>query len=315
MAKTYAGTYLYNQYAEYEKQIFSFLMSGTEIDKDSPEFEDIKYEVKRRNVSNNLYKLLEYPDIVLMSSEIPLPKAFKVFCAKDVKRPNSGMKVFIDCSNIVKRDEKLGKYVCRKEHIDIFISYLVSAMHTYIYYVDEKRITGNAELTKTGARAFATLLTYVVDYSCKISTMPAQRAKCMYMSAVYYISNLLGRDYASQSTIQIAKKIAGLSDREADVINIELNENSMQNINFFIQKMADVLRINKLTLDIVVERWMTVFGTGTVFALELFPAFASMLTDAYVGAYINNQKSIEKIIGSDMTGFTKDILSIGAGSI
>lgn len=315
MAKTYAGTYLYSQYAEYEKQIFSFLMNSIEIDKDSSEFEDIKYEVKRRNVSNSLYKLLEYPDIVLMSNEIPLPKAFKVFCAKDVKRPKENMKIFIDCSNIIRKDEKLGKYICRKEHIDIFISYLVSAMHTYIYYADEKRLTGNVELTKTGARAFATLLTYVVDYACKISTMPTQRAKCMYISAVYYISNLLGRDFASQSTIQVAKKIAGLSDREADVINIELSATSMQNINFFIQKMSEVLRIPKLTLDIIIERWMTVFGTGTVFALEMFPAFASMITDAYIGAYINNQKSIEKIIGYDMTGFTKDILSIGAGSV
>ena len=33
MSKTYAGTYLYTQYSEYEKQIFSFMMSASEIDK------------------------------------------------------------------------------------------------------------------------------------------------------------------------------------------------------------------------------------------------------------------------------------------
>ena len=57
------------------------------------------------------------------------------------------------------------------------------------------------------------------------------------------------------------------------------------------------------------------YGPGTVFALELFPAFATMLTDAYVGAYINNQKSIEKIAGPSMVEFTKALLSIGAESV
>jgi hypothetical protein len=60
---------------------------------------------------------------------------------------------------------------------------------------------------------------------------------------------------------------------------------------------------------------MTSFGTGTVFALEIFPAFASMMTDAYVGGYINNQKSIEKIAGTGMTEITKTLLTIGAESI
>ena len=59
MAKTYAGTYLYTQYSEYEKQIFSFMMSGEEIDKDTSDFDDIKYEVKKRQVSNSLVKVLE----------------------------------------------------------------------------------------------------------------------------------------------------------------------------------------------------------------------------------------------------------------
>ena len=33
MAKTYAATYLYSKYSEYEKQLFTFIMNGTEIDK------------------------------------------------------------------------------------------------------------------------------------------------------------------------------------------------------------------------------------------------------------------------------------------
>lgn len=316
MAKTYAATYLYGQYAEYEKQIFSFIMSGSEIDKDTSDFDDIKYEVKKRQVSNSLVKILESKDVILMSNQIPLSKAFKVFCAKDLKGPKKNkMKVFIDCSNIIKRDESTGRYVCRGNNIDMFISYLVSAMHTYIYYADESRIVSNNKIMSIGAQAFALLFTHAVDYVCKISSMPSSKNKCMYLASLYYLGNILDKDYTTDGCHKIAKKISGLSDREASIVDIQLKQESMMNIKYFVETVSSILHLNKLTLDVVVERWMSIYGTGTVFALEIFPAFASMITDAYVGAYLNNQKTIEKIAGTTMTEYTKTLLQIGAESV
>lgn len=316
MAKTYAGTYLYTQYSEYEKQIFSFMMSGEEIDKDTSDFDDIKYEVKKRQVSNSLVKVLESKEVILLRGEKPLPKAFKVFCAKDIKGPKKDkMKVFIDCSNIIEVDKESGRYVCKRNNIDIFISYLVSAMHTFIYYADEDRFTSNSKIMQVGAQAFASIFTHVIDYSCKISNMATIKNKCMYLAALYYISNILGKDHTTDGARRVAMKISGLSDRDAGIVDIQIKAESMMNIKYFVETVASVLRLNKITLDVVVERWMSIYGTGTVFALEIFPAFASMITDAYVGAYINNQKTIEKIAGTSMTEFTKVILSIGAESV
>lgn len=42
MPKTYAGTYLYRQYHEYEQKILTFLMKGTEIDRYTDDFDDIR---------------------------------------------------------------------------------------------------------------------------------------------------------------------------------------------------------------------------------------------------------------------------------
>ena len=316
MAKTYAGTYLYGQYSQYEEKIFSYMMNGQEIDKNSPDFEDIKYEVKRRQVSNSLVKVLESKEVILMRNEEPLSKAFKVFCAKDIKGPKKDkMKVFIDCSNIITIDDASGRYVCKGNNIDIFISYLVSAMHTLIYYADEDRICSNAKVMSTGAAAFASVFTHVVDYCCKISSMPSTKNKCMYLTALYYLSNILGKDHTSEGCRRIAKKISGLSDRDAGIVDIQIKSESMLNINYFVQTLSTALHLNKLTLDVVVERWMNIYGTGTVFALEIFPAFASMITDAYVGAYLNNQKAVEKVAGTNMTEFTKVLLMIGAESV
>ena len=315
MAKTYAATYLYSQYPEYEKAIFNFMMTAEEIDKDTDDFDDIKYEVKKRQVSNSLVKVLESKEVVLLVSDNgkPLPKAFKVFCAKDIKGPNKDkMKVFIDCTDVVGRDKESGRYACK---IDLFISYLVSAMHTFIYYADEKRIESNAKLTEVGARAFSQLFTHCIDYVCKISSISSTKSKCVYLASLYYMGNILGKDYTSNACRAIAMKTSGMSEREAGIVDIQLKNESMDNIKFFVETVAEILKFNKLSLDVVVERWMSIYGTGTVFALEMFPAFATMITDAYVGAFINNQKTIERVANNSMVEFTKILLQIGAESV
>ena len=70
------------------------------------------------------------------------------------------------------------------------------------------------------------------------------------------------------------------------------------------------MHFNKKTIsvDIVVERWMHSYGVGTVFALEYFPAFSSMMTDAYIGGYLNSQKTIEKVCGTSMVNYSKDAI-------
>ena len=316
MAKTYAATYLYSKYQEYEKKIFTFLMTSDEIDKDCEDFDDIKYEVKKRQTSASLIKILESKEVVLLTNDgEPLSKAFKVFCAKDIKSSKKRTKVFIDCSNIINKDPNTGRYICRGNNIDIFISYLMSAMTTYIYYADESRLTSNSKVISAGAQAFASLFTHTVDYVCKISSMPSVKSKCMYLAVLYYIGNILGKDYSTEGHRRIAKKISGLSDREAGIVDIQLKKESMYNINFFVESLSNILRLNKLTLDVIVERWMTIYGTGTIFSLEMFPAFASMVSDAYIGAYINNQKTIEKIAGTSMIEFTKALIQIGAEAV
>ncbi|WP_301066690.1 hypothetical protein [uncultured Duncaniella sp.] len=312
MPKTYAGTYLYTENSDYEKELLGFMMKAEEIDKSGPGFEDIVYEVKRRNVSPALTRIL-MSDAVVLKSGVQLPKSFKVFCAKDVKSSDKkAMKVFIDCTDIIVNDG--GTYIIGRNQVDVLVSYLVSAMINYIYYVDEKRFVNNHDISNHGAEAFSSLFTYVVDYITKISVDPSQRSKCKYMSAYYYLVNIMGRD-DTDSVTKLACKVSGLSAREADVINMQMDSHTLDNIKYFVEKVAEVLRLSKLTLDLIVERWMWVFGTGTVFGMELFPAFATMLTDAYVGSYLNNQKTIEKIASRSMVDFTKAVLRIGADSV
>ena len=310
MAKTLNQTYLYGKYPDYEKMLYTFLMTSEEIKKKDAAFEDIRYEVKKRQISNALINVLDSNKVILFIANKPLPKSLKVFVAKDIKGDRQ-LKVFIDCTDLIAF--KNGVYTCRD--VDILIAYIVSAMTAMIYHIDEKRLANNNTLTEAGAECFSKLFTHIIDYVYKISIMGSVKSKCIYLSAMYYMINILGKDNDSTSAKAIAKKLSGISAREEEILELQLEANSFLNIKFFVESLGDILKLNGVTLDIIVEKWMYLYSPATVFALEMFPNFSSMITDAYVGCYINNQKTIEKITGRSMVEYTKTILSIGEGAV
>ena len=308
LSKTYASTYLYNK-GNYEKHLVNFIMTAEEINKNDESFEDIRFDVKRRQIDNCLAKVLESNNVKLMIHPVPLPKAFKVFAAADIKTDNK-TKVFIDCSDIIKKID--GSYKCY--NVDILIAHLVSAISNLIYYVDPKRIIMRREILDSGARCFSLLFTYIIDYIYKISNTPLIKSKCQYLAARYYMQCILQKDL-TESIRNTCKNISGLTDREEELLDLQTFEDMFVNINKFVDKLGEILKLQDLGIEIIVEKWLYLYGTGTQFALEIFPAFSTMMTNCYVGCYLNNQKTIEKITGRNMVDFTKGMLKIGSESV
>ena len=86
MAKNFSDTYLYRKYPEYDKKLFQFIMNADRIDTKGEEFEDIMYDVKRRKISDSVAKVIQSPNTIIgIQPGKALPKALKVFVAKDVK--------------------------------------------------------------------------------------------------------------------------------------------------------------------------------------------------------------------------------------
>lgn len=133
----------------------------------------------------------------------------------------------------------------------------------------------------------------------------------MYLCALYYQVNILGKDLDSPSVQKIARNVGNISDSQANILMIDIDENAFLNIKTFVETLATTLHLPKLGLDAVVAKWMHVFGTGTVFALESFPAFAAMICDACTDSYINNMKTIEKVVGANlMADFYQKLINI-----
>ena len=237
----------------------------------------------------------------------PMSRAFKVLAAKDIKEDGS-TKVFIDVSGLITFVNN--EYTIKNTNVEIFISYLACALNTIIYHTDPKIIINNSQLMLTSTEAFAKLCTNIIDYM-RIGSVDNIRPKMMYISSLYYqIGMLLNNN--SDSVQQKAMKISKLSQREADIIQTIVVEDDYKNIDTFVKAIAKLLKVDSLLkVENFIDKWILLYGSGTQFACEIYTAFANLLINAYVGAYVNNQKQIEKISGRSMVEYCNILFRIG----
>lgn len=304
--KTYSETYLYNQFP-YEPKLFKYLMTADHIDTVDPKFDDIKYEFKKRTPSNALYKVLTSKNVYLMRAKdnVMLNRQFRVFCAKDPKSKTQDLKTFIDCTGLIV-DTPEGGIKC--VNIDILLCHVVNAAICLTYHVKPNLILNNTIKT-TAMSCFARMFTHIIDYLFKISTVPSSKNKCMFLACVYFTENILKESF-NQNYAAIAKKIVDMSDREQEVCLIPMEQEDYLSIKTFLLKLSSVLHLPNLKVDNFIEKWMWLYGSNTPFALEYFPALSATITDAYYGAYLNNQKTIEKVVGNDLVLYTKTLVNL-----
>ena len=307
MPKNYNQTFIYTKFP-YEENIFRFLMGADRIDQNSPKFEDVKYEFKKRQLDSSLLKVLSSKNTVLCTSDsLNLNTQFRVIFARDPKFKNDqNYKVFIDCTGLITLD-KSGNYACR--NADILVSHVINAMVSMIYHKAENQIL-SASLVRKTMEAFSALFTHVIDYLTKISVIPSIKDKCRFLSCIYFVENILGKDF-NEGYQHMAGGICNLSEREQDTILAQVDDEDFESIKSFISKLAVLIKAPSLKVDNVIDKWMYLYGTNTVFAIEYYPALSAMLTDAYNGAYINNQKTIEKVVGNTLVSYTKEVIDKG----
>ena len=176
--KKFNETYLYKKMPDYEKDIQALVLKGKRIDKSADTFNDIKYEVKRKNVDSTLIKVLDSDRIVLVVPAKQLPKSFKIITYTDI-RDDRKKKVFIDCTGIIEFTDS--GYTFNPNAINTLISYLIAARTAFIIEAKPTMLTLNTSLTQSGTKAFAALVNYIVDYIGKININTESRNKSLYL--------------------------------------------------------------------------------------------------------------------------------------
>ena len=310
MAKTYADSYIYKKFPDYGRDMYKFIVGSNRIDTKSSEFEDILFDVKRRRISDKLIKVLNSDNVVIGIAEKSLPKAYRVFVAQDAKTDKK-YKVFIDATDFIKYES--GKYQCKQ--LDWLISYTISGITAFIFKMREAKLTMDSSIIMDGGICFVRMFSYIIDRMYKIVSVPSLKKKIDYACAMYYLKNILSKDINTESQFRLARnyalKISDIDERDSRVVDMMFEEKDFDDIFNFCNALTRMFQLKDLKVDAFVATWLKCFGTGTVFAMEYFPSFAGVMTNTYIGGYLDNQVTIEKLCGNHLVQFCKTILAIG----
>ena len=304
--KTYSDCLLYNQYSNYQVVLVDTITNADRIDKTEKIFEDVVYEIKRSRTDASIMKVLMSDNSILVYPNSVMPKAMKVFVAKDILKDKQH-KAFIDVSNIITKSPD-----GYKVHDTALLSHLINAKFS-MYYTVNNRLVDKPALNLLACRNFAALYTHIVDYLGKISIIEYAKDRCLYYTARYFAESVLTMDDGAARSIAI--KISGITDVKEGLYDNSIEnyeaENKvypLNNIKEFSKFIGWIFKLEDFRFDTLLEKWMYLYGPGTLFSLEYYPALAATITDAYCGAYLNNQKTIEKICGKDMIEFAKQVI-------
>lgn len=298
---------LFYEKGKYGSLLYETIIKADRIDKTSPAFEDVRYTIKRNQYTSSLPKVLDSRNVVLLLPNIPMPRSLKVFTQVDVKEDRK-LKVFVDCSGYIKYVD--GVYVIPNDAVRPMVALLVNALNSLIYYSAPTRIINNTQMLNAGTSAFAKLAANIVDYM-RIGSATNIRQKILYISALYYQMIILGKEYSDSAKTR-AIKISGLSASDCDVLETISHIIDIKDVETYVNSMSRAINTPALKLDNFLDKWTWLYGSGTQFALELYPAFGALLTNAYLISGFNKQQQIEKIAGRDMVDFTNALFRIGS---
>ena len=289
-----------------ESLLYSFLIKGQRINYADQSFKPVRDELKSRVTAAVLYRMLQKGAVTLVTNDVELPASFKVMYAKDIKSPGKKSTVFMDMTGLIHYNN--GIFTCKD--IDKFSTYLIGALVNYLYYNTPDKIIRNANLQKYSVSAFVKMFAGVLDY-LRVTGYMENRDRILYIAGVYFGYSVIGLDInQAKSVSQSVNKISSKDASSFDYFYVV--EDDFENIDTFITSLANTFKLTGLTTSIIVEKWLFRYGKGSMFALELYPAFLSTMGYAYSGTYVNNWKGIESVCGRDMVDLVNLILRIGA---
>ena len=290
------------------KQLAEFIITGQRINYGDASFKLIRDNLKSRVNAAVLYRLLQRGNIIFVIAKQELPAAFKIMYAKDIKGTKQKA-IFLDVTGLIY--EEGGMFHCKD--IDKFSTYLLGILANHLYYIDNDRLMRNSNLQKRSVSAFCKMFCEILNYF-RITGYLENKERIFYITGIYFAYTVMGLDInTARKVSMVANKISDQDAKASDYYYVM--EDDFNDIETFCKSIISTFKLTGLTINTVLEKWVSLYGKGTHFALELYPAFLQTIVYAYSGTYLNNWKRIESVTGNDMVEITNIILKAGADSI
>lgn len=309
--KNFAQCYLYgltnSEGDVVEKCLFEFLMTAQRINVNDQSFKPILNELKSRVNNAIVIRMLQQGNVVLGIAKKEVPASFKVIAAKD-PRDGRKEKIFVDVTGLINYQN--GFFICKE--IDRLAAYMLGVMTYQIYTKDPNKLTRNGSIQKYSVSAFVKMFGAELDY-LRLTGYMNNRNRIQYITGVYFGYSVMGLDIGSarRTAAAVVAQIGQFNSQEAKNADYYYEEEELKNINTFITSLTKTFKLEGLTTDIFVDRWIYLYGKGSHFGVELYPVFLNTVIYAYSGTYINNMKRIESVLGRDLVDLTNSVLKIG----
>ena len=155
-----------------------------------------------------------------------------------------------------------------------------------------------------GSLIFAHIFTKVLNKKFSLNTDKMALNKVIFIASKYYLSNLLGMTDQAMIFNYALKNCNSATEILMKDIDAEFTPDCFVSIAAFLEKMAKlpykfVSGFQKITVRDYVEAFAEMYGQSTILALENLDYFIFMISSVVIGAYLNNQTTLEDIIDAD----------------
>lgn len=283
-------SYFFNITDQYKVRITDNIKFGDDISNS----QDLEVIMERLNKKYTIPKYLndfcKSKSLKFIYSKSPNPKGIPLVSMDK----NNSIVIYLNCSNILFKNKSTNKLECRDD--SILLHYLYSSIFTYSILKYPNMFLRKSEFVLYSTKIYSNLFTYVYEYLYKLSSNLYSYDKLKFLSCLFFQHNILGIEL--NDAVRNSSKISGLSNQKIiDGMMMRVADEYIKgDFSNFFKNIKDIIDIRKeVELSLFVEKYMSLYGEGTQFMLELISPFIDNITAISDNIFVNNKTTIEKI--------------------
>jgi hypothetical protein len=162
----------------------------------------------------------------------------------------------------------------------------------------------NSSVINKGSLIWAHLFTKILNKKFALNTDRTAMDRVIFLASKYFLHNIIGM--TDQNTVfnYAMKNCNTATEILLRDVDAEFTPEVFENISTFISKFSNtsfkfVSGFEKITVRDYISSYAEMYGQSTILALETLEYFTFMISSVVIGAYLNNQTTLEDIIDVD----------------
>lgn len=164
-------------------------------------------------------------------------------------------------------------------------------------------LKNKVNIIKLGSYAYSKLFTKIINKMYTLNITPGKSDTIVYLSSMFFLVNLMGRDEESLQTINKSYALANCNQANKLIIDdyvMKFDTEDFADLNKFLEAIAKYIPgMEDLDLRQFISNYISQYGPSMLLAVEYLPYFFGNLGYVLVGAYLNNQPVIENTVGAN----------------